>query len=92
MLPICAPESPRIMAPDVLIPTPTIARIRFPATTTLCRTTAPRSSRTVSASPSRVAPHPHAHPSSWIRAPPCMKWYGGKRASGHRSDGEQERW
>ncbi|KAJ7080857.1 hypothetical protein C8R44DRAFT_992389 [Mycena epipterygia] len=50
MLPIYPPDSPCTMAPHALIPTPTIiARIRFPVTMTLRRTTAPRSSRTVSA-------------------------------------------
>ncbi|KAJ7081743.1 hypothetical protein C8R44DRAFT_823365, partial [Mycena epipterygia] len=58
----------------------------------LRRTTAPRSSRTVSAPPPRVASHSRAHPSSWIHAPPRVKWCGGKRASGHSSDGERERW
>ncbi|KAJ7081079.1 hypothetical protein C8R44DRAFT_895175 [Mycena epipterygia] len=77
MLPICAPDSPHTMVPHALIPKLSIiARIRFSATTTLRRTTAPRFSRTVSAPPLRVAPHPRAHPSSWTRAPPRIKWYG----------------
>ncbi|KAJ7130564.1 hypothetical protein C8R44DRAFT_872349 [Mycena epipterygia] len=62
------------MASYAPIPTPIIiTRIRFPATTTLRRNTAPRSSRTISAPPTRVASHSRAHPSSWIRAPLRVK-------------------
>ncbi|KAJ7078351.1 hypothetical protein C8R44DRAFT_895962 [Mycena epipterygia] len=63
------------MAPHAPIPTPTIAHIRFPVTAPLRRTTAPRSSCTVSPPPPRVVPHPRAHPSSWTRVPPRVNWY-----------------
>ncbi|KAJ7077212.1 hypothetical protein C8R44DRAFT_863285 [Mycena epipterygia] len=70
VLPIYAPDFLRTIAPHALIPTPIIARIRFPATTTLRRTTVPRSSRTVSVPPPPVAHYPRAYP--FTRR---VKWY-----------------